>query len=78
MVSLFSRLAKRFKCLLSLQERELWFKNNFLSDFTGKGLTLVNSVIEGKYMEKFADAQTAKQVCELIRQFLFKVDYSFV
>lgn len=28
----------------------------------GKGLTLVNSVIEGKYMERFNDAQTAKQV----------------
>eukprot|EP00105_Crassostrea_gigas_P044045 XP_019928193.1 PREDICTED: solute carrier family 12 member 4 [Crassostrea gigas] len=27
----------------------------------GKGLTLVNSVIEGKYMERFNDAQTAKQ-----------------
>ncbi|XP_056009154.1 solute carrier family 12 member 6-like isoform X2 [Ostrea edulis] len=27
----------------------------------GKGLTLVNSVIEGKYLERFADAQTAKQ-----------------
>lgn len=36
--------------------------NVFVFNLIGKGLTLVNSVIEGKYMERFNDAQTAKQV----------------
>lgn len=30
--------------------------------FPGKGLTLVTSVLEGKWKEKFANAQAAKQV----------------
>lgn len=38
-------------------------RNNF--PLIGKGLTLVNSVIEGKYLERFADAQTAKQVSNM-------------
>ena len=29
---------------------------------TGKGLTLVTSVLEGKWTERYADAQAAKQV----------------
>jgi potassium/chloride transporter 4/5/6 len=28
----------------------------------GKGLTLVHSVLEGKFSERYADAQAAKQV----------------
>ncbi|XP_061166626.1 solute carrier family 12 member 4-like [Saccostrea echinata] len=36
----------------------------------GKGLTLVNSVIEGKYMERYDDAQVAKQkLSRTIEQF---------
>ena len=29
---------------------------------TGKGLTLVASVLEGQYADKYADAQAAQQV----------------
>ena len=35
--------------------------------FSGKGLTLVTSVLEGKWKERYADAQAAKQVSASLR-----------
>ena len=34
----------------------------------GKGLTLVYSVLEGKFAERYADAQAAKQVRQVVTQ----------
>ena len=38
------------------------FKVYFLSVILGKGLTLVTSVLEGSWQDKYAAAQAAKQV----------------
>ena len=35
---------------------------NSILYLVGKGLTLINSVLQGEYKDRYADAQAAKQV----------------
>ena len=48
----------RFSIILHIIEYILVY----ITLITGKGLTLVASVLEGQYADRFADAQAAQQV----------------